>query len=694
MTMEQRDLLIELGCEELPPKALRKLMEAFRDGIAEGLQQQGLQHAGINAYASPRRLAVTLKQLDAQQADQAIEKRGPALNAAYDASGNPSKAAEGFARSCGVSFNTLEKLETDKGAWLVYRSMQKGQPLASLLPTIIDNALNKLPIPKRMRWGSHKVQFVRPVHWLVVLFGADVIPCQILGQTAGRTTRGHRFHAPAPIELQQPADYVDALAKARVIVDFDQRKATIEKAVAQVSQKHQAHAKVDPDLLEEVTALVEWPVPLVGQFEADFLQVPQEALISTMEGNQKYFPLLDAQGKLLNKFITIANLESPHPEKVIAGNEKVVRPRLSDARFFYETDKKKTLEQHGDALKNVTFEIQLGTVYEKAERVSVLAGQIAESIGSNIAWAERAGRLCKADLASGMVGEFPELQGIMGQYYALHEGEPLDVAKALNEQYQPRFAGDAVPATLTGAAVAIADKIDTLVGILGIGKHPTGDKDPYALRRAAIGVLRIIIEKALPLDLRWLCEKARALHGERINNASIDKDFLDFMQGRYLAFFQEQGISTDIVRAVLAVANSQPLDFSRRVQGVKTFKSLPEAEALAAANKRVRNILSKRAETTALPAINAALLSENEEQALNQALQAIQAQLTNAGDDYANNDYAAQLQTLAKLRAPVDAFFDKVLVNAEDSAVRNNRLSLLSQLQGVFLRIADISELQ
>lgn len=689
MTMEKRDLLIELGSEELPPKALRKLMDAFRDGIADGLQQHGLQHGGVNAYATPRRLAVIVTLLDAQQADQAIEKRGPALNAAYDASGNPSKAAEGFARSCGVSFDALEKLETDKGAWLVYRSLQKGQALANLLPGIIDNALNKLPIPKRMRWGAHKVQFVRPVHWLVVLFGEDVIPCDILGQTSGRSTRGHRFHAPAPIPLRQPADYVDALASARVIVDVDTRKARIEAAVAHVSQQHHAHAKVDPDLLEEVTALVEWPVPLIGQFEEAFLQVPQEALISTMEGNQKYFPLLDAQGKLLNKFITIANLESPSPEKVIAGNEKVVRPRLSDARFFYETDKKKTLEQHGAALKNVTFEIQLGTVYEKAERVSVLAGQIADAIGGNVAWAERAGRLCKADLASGMVGEFPELQGVMGQYYATHEGEPLEVAKALNEQYQPRFAGDAVPSTLTGATVAIADKIDTLVGILGIGKHPTGDKDPYALRRAAIGALRIIIEKALPLDLRWLCEKARSLYGERLSNTNVEKDFLEFMQGRYLAFFQEQGVSTDIVRAVLAVANSQPLDFSRRVQGVRTFKGLPEADALAAANKRVRNILSKRTEDSILPEVNPALLTEAEEQALNQALQSAQTQLEHAG-----SDYAMRLQTLAQLRTPVDAFFDKVLVNADDLAVRNNRLSLLSQLQGLFLGIADISELQ
>lgn len=689
MTMEKRDLLIELGGEELPPKALRKLMDAFRDGITEGLQQHGLQHTGVKAYASPRRLAVIVSSLDAQQADQSIEKRGPALNAAYDASGNPSKAAEGFARSCGVTFDALEKLVTEKGTWLVFRTQQQGQPLAQLLPGIIDNALTKLPIPKRMRWGSHKVQFVRPVHWLVVLFGQDVIPCNILGQNAGRTTRGHRFHAPAPIELKQPADYCDALAGARVIVDFDQRKARIENAVAEISGKHNAVAKVDPDLLEEVTALVEWPVPLVGQFEEVFLQVPQEALISTMEGNQKYFPLLDGQGKLLNKFITIANLESPHPEKVIAGNEKVVRPRLSDARFFYETDKKKSLEQHGESLKTVTFEIQLGTVYEKAERVGELAGQIAAAIGSNVAWAERAGRLCKADLASGMVGEFPELQGIMGQYYATNEGEPIEVAKALNEQYQPRFAGDEVPSTLTGAAVAIADKIDTLVGILGIGKHPTGDKDPYALRRAAIGVLRIIIEKALPLDLRWLCEKAGALHGERLSNRNIEKDFLDFMQGRYLAFFQEQGISTDIVRAVLAVANTRPLDFSQRVQGVKTFKGLSEAESLAAANKRVRNILSKRTDATPLPAVDASLLAENEEKVLYQTLQAVQTQLAAQGENY-----AAKLQTLAQLRTPVDAFFDKVLVNADDLAIRNNRLSLLSQLQSQFLGIADISELQ
>ena len=687
--MQQNNLLIELGGEELPPKALRKLMDAFRDGIGDGLKAAGLGFDFIDGYATPRRLAVMVTRLDPQQPDQVIEKRGPALNAARDANGNPTKAAEGFARSCGVSFDALETLETDKGAWLVFRSQQQGQPLAAILPVIINNALDKLPIPKRMRWGASREQFVRPVHWLVVLFGADVLPVRALGLDAGRTTFGHRFHAPAPIELAHTSEYIERLGLASVMADIDARKNSITQAIADVAARHGGHAKVDPDLLEEVTALVEWPVPLVGQFEEAFLEVPQEALISTMESNQKYFPLLDSQGRLMNKFITIANLNSPHPEKVIAGNEKVVRPRLSDARFFFVTDKKKTLSQHGDLLKNVIFEAQLGTVDEKAQRVSVLAGRIAGAIGSNVAWAERAGRLCKADLATGMVGEFPELQGIMGEYYARHDGEPDDVARALNEQYQPRFAGDALPVSATGASVALADKLDTLVGILGIGKHPTGDKDPFALRRAAIGVLRILIEKSLPLDLQPLVADAIAGYGTRLTNTNVAKDAFEFLSGRYLALFQEQGITTDIVRAVLAVSGSQPLDVSRRVHGVAAFKALPAAEALAAANKRVRNILGKRTGTEPLPAVDVTLFGSSEESVLWERICAAREQ-----SSALVSDYGARLQALSALREPVDAFFDKVLVNADDEAVRNNRLSLLSTLQGLFLGIADISELQ
>ncbi len=687
--MQQDNLLIELGGEELPPKALRKLMDAFRDGIGEGLKAAGLGFDFIDGYATPRRLAVMVTRLDAQQPDQTIEKRGPALNAARDASGNPTKAAEGFARSCGVRFDALETLETDKGAWLVFRSQQKGRPLAAILPTIVNNALDKLPIPKRMRWGASREQFVRPVHWLVVLFGAEVLPVRALGLDAGRITFGHRFHAPEPIELAHTSEYVERLGLACVMADLDARKSSITRAIDDAAARHGGHAKVDPDLLEEVTALVEWPVPLVGQFDASFLEVPQEALISTMESNQKYFPLLDGQGRLMNKFITIANLNSPYPAKVIAGNEKVVRPRLSDARFFFVTDKKKSLQQHAELLENVIFEAQLGTVDEKAQRVSVLAGRIASAVGSNVTWAERAGRLCKADLATGMVGEFPELQGIMGEYYARHDGEPDDVARALNEQYQPRFAGDALPASTTGAAVALADKLDTLVGILGIGKHPTGDKDPFALRRAAIGVLRILIEKSLPLDLHQLVADAVAAYGPRLTNTRVAQEAVEFLTGRYLALFQEQGISTDIVRAVLAVSGSQPLDVSRRVHGVAAFKALPAAEALAAANKRVRNILSKRTDSAPLGAVNATLFVGIEESELWERITAAREISTALG-----SDYGARLQALSTLREPVDTFFDKVLVNADDEAVRNNRLSLLSTLQGLFLGIADISELQ
>ncbi|OUS32297.1 glycine--tRNA ligase subunit beta [Gammaproteobacteria bacterium 45_16_T64] len=684
------DLLIELGTEELPPKALKKLMSAFAEGISKGLATHDLAHQGITPYATPRRLAVKISGLVTQQADKSVERKGPAIKAARDAEGNPSKAAEGFARSCGVSFDELQTLETEKGAWLVFRSTQQGKQTASLIPEIIEQSLNKLPIPKRMTWGAHKDAFVRPVHWLVVLFGNDVVQCNILGKAAGNESRGHRFHAPAVFTITSPGDYESQLKERFVIADYDQRQSQILEGVKTIASSTTGTPSIDNDLLHEVTGLVEWPVPLIGNFEEDFLQVPQEALISAMQEHQKYFPVLDSNGKILPHFITVSNIESSDPSQVINGNERVIRPRLSDARFFFETDKKKSLEQHNEPLSKIVFEAQLGTLLEKSARVSTLAKYIAERIGGNEEWAARAGLLCKADLSTEMVGEFPDLQGIIGTYYAANDGEAEEVGLALNEQYQPRFSGDKLPSTLTGAAVAIADKVDTLVGILGIGKKPTGDKDPYALRRAALGVLRIIVGKKLPLDLVELFQQSSTLYADKLTNAHVKEDYLEFLQGRYMSWFQEEGFSTDIVKAVLGVNPTAPLDFYQRIEAVKAFKALPASEALAAANKRVGNILGKREDTSELPAVSEALLEAEEEKRLFTIVAQKSADMQSSG----SKNYTKVLSSLAELKDPVDAFFDNVMVNVEEPALKNNRLALLQELHGLFLDIADISVLQ
>ena len=548
------------------------------------------------------------------------------------------------------------------------------------------DSLNKLPIPKRMRWGASRVEFVRPTQWLVMLLGDTVINGEILAQQSGHQSQGHRFHHPEQVRISSPANYLEDLRAAWVIADFDERRQIIKDKVHELAAKENGTAIVPDDLLDEVTALVEWPVPLVCSFEERFLAVPQEALILTMQDNQKYFCLLDNNGKLLPRFITVANLESTNPSFIVEGNEKVVRPRLNDAEFFFNQDKKHKLESQNARLQNVVFQAELGSVFDKAQRISKLAAAIAPQIGGDAQLAERAGLLSKCDLATEMVGEFPELQGIMGTYYAQHDGENNEVALALDQQYQPRFAGDELPGTATGQAVAIADKVDTLVGILGIGKHPTGDKDPFALRRAALGVLRIIVGKELNLDLAFLLQQAVALYGDKLTNKNVSGDFLDFMNGRYQTWFIDEGISIDIVKAVLAVNPTKPLDFYLRAKGVQAFKQLPEAEALAAANKRVGNILSKRDTSEPLPELNQALLQESEEQVLASAVNLHQSD--NAGD------YPSRLQSLAALKEPIDAFFDKVMVNVDDEAVKNNRLALLNQLHQLFLDIADIAELQ
>ncbi|WP_417787009.1 glycine--tRNA ligase subunit beta [Stutzerimonas xanthomarina] len=683
--MSALDFLVELGTEELPPKALGKLSDAFRTGIEKGLKDAGLKHGRVQAFAAPRRLAVLIEQLDTEQPDRSINLDGPPLQAAFDAEGEPTQAALGFARKCGVDLAEVDR----SGPKLRYSRSIPGQATAELLPAIVETSLNELPIPKRMRWAARKEEFVRPTQWLVMLFGEQVVDCTILTQRAGRESRGHRFHSPNPVRISKPTSYLEDLRGAHVIADFAERRELIAKRVEQLAGEQSGSAIVPPALLDEVTALVEWPVPLVCSFEERFLDVPQEALITTMQDNQKYFCLLDANGKLLPRFITVANIESKDPAQIVAGNEKVVRPRLTDAEFFFKQDKKQKLDSFNERLKNVVFQAQLGTVYDKAVRVSRLAAFIAERTEGNAQWAARAGLLSKCDLATEMVGEFPEMQGIAGYYYAANDGEPTDVALALNEQYMPRGAGAELPSTHTGAILAVADKLDTLVGIFGIGMLPTGSKDPYALRRAALGILRILIEKRLDLDLVAAVRFSISQFGGQVKTEGLADQVLDFIFDRLRARYEDEGVEVASYLSVRAVQPGSALDFDQRVQAVQAFRNLPEAEALAAANKRVSNLLSKF--EAKLPATVEPRYFDNATEfslysALQQAEQAVQPLA-------ADRQYREALERLAHLRGPVDAFFEAVLVNAEDASVRANRYALLARLRGLFLGVADISAL-
>ena len=681
--MNAQDFLVELGTEELPPKALKSLGEAFLGGIEKGLKAAGLDYANARMYAAPRRLAVLVSGLAAQQPDRTVNLDGPPVQAAFDKDGNPTQAALGFAKKCGVDLALVDK----SGPKLKFSQSIAGQPAVSLLPGIVETSLNDLPIPKRMRWGARKEEFVRPTQWLVMLFGDQVIDCTLLAQKAGRVSRGHRFHANREVRISSPASYAEDLRSAYVIADFAERRELINTRVAELAAAQQGSAIVPPALLDEVSALVEWPVPLVCSFEERFLAVPQEALITTMQDNQKYFCLLDGNGKLLPRFITVANIESKDPAQIVAGNEKVVRPRLTDAEFFFKQDQRQPLEKRNERLANVVFQAQLGSVFNKAERVSALAAFIAERIGGDATRAARAGILSKCDLASEMVGEFPEMQGIAGYYYALHDGEAEDVALALNEQYMPRGAGAELPQTLTGAAVAVADKLDTLVGIFGIGMLPTGSKDPYALRRAALGVLRILIEKQLDLDLVDAVSFAIQQYGDKIKADGLQAQVLDFIFDRLRARYEDEGVDITVYQAVRAISPGSPLDFDQRVQAVQLFRQLPEAAALAAANKRVSNLLSKAQDSVA-PTVEAHFFDNPREFSLYSAIQ----QADHAVQPLAaERRYRATLELLAGLREPVDAFFEEVLVNAEDPAVRANRYALLAKLRGLFLGVADIS---
>ncbi|WP_242200570.1 MULTISPECIES: glycine--tRNA ligase subunit beta [unclassified Pseudomonas] len=683
--MSAQDFLVELGTEELPPKALNTLADAFLAGIEKGLHTAGLKFAAKKVYAAPRRLAVLLTALETQQPDRSINLDGPPRQAAFDAEGNPTQAALGFAKKCGVELSEIDQ----SGPKLRFSQVITGKPTASLLPTIVEDSLNDLPIPKRMRWGARKEEFVRPTQWLVMLLGDQVIDCTILAQKAGRDSRGHRFHHPQAVRITSPANYAADLRAAYVLADANERRELISKRTEELARLQEGTAIVPPSLLDEVTALVEWPVPLVCSFEERFLDVPQEALITTMQDNQKYFCLLDVDGKLLPRFITVANIESKDPQQIIAGNEKVVRPRLTDAEFFFKQDKKQKLEDFNLRLQNVVFQEKLGSVYDKAVRVSKLAAYIAPRIGGDAAWAARAGLLSKCDLATEMVGEFPEMQGVAGYYYALNDGEPDDVALALNEQYMPRGAGAELPTTLTGAAVAIADKLDTLVGIFGIGMLPTGSKDPYALRRAALGVLRILIDKKLDLDLTQAVVFAVGQFGGKVKQAGLAEQVLEFVFDRLRARYEDEGVDVSVYLSVRALQPGSALDFDQRVQAVQAFRKLPEADALAAVNKRVSNLLSK-ADNLGNTEVDPSLFADAKEFSLNSAI----AKAENAVKPLlAERNYAEALARLATLREPVDAFFEAVMINADDAGVRKNRYAMLARLRGLFINIADISVL-
>ena len=686
---ERETLLVELGTEELPPKALIDLERAFRDAIAGGLREAGLNAGLVRSFATPRRLAVLIDELPLRQPDRATERRGPPVKVAFDAEGRPTRAALAFAESCGVPVEQIGRVETPKGAWLSHSATEAGQTTAALLPAIVAHAAAALPVPKRMRWGSGEAEFVRPVHWLVMLLGSTPVPGRVLDLEAGRTTRGHRFHAPQPLELSHAQDYPSVLEeRGRVIADFARRRARIESEVRAAAAGVGGDAMIAAKLLDEVTALTEWPVALAGHFEERFLALPEEVLVATLQDHQRYFPVRTRDGALAPYFIAVANLESRAPAQVRAGNERVVRPRLADAAFFWDSDRSCSLASREEALAGVVYQARLGSLADKARRVAKLARLVATRIGGDADIAERAARLAKCDLLTQMVGEFPELQGVMGRRYALHDGEPADVASALEEQYLPRFAGDRLPASNAGRALAIADRLDTLAGSFAVGSRPTGNKDPFGLRRGALGMLRIIIECRLELDLRELLGEAVLL--QPVPGAVVD-ELYEFVMERLRAWYLDSGeFATDEFDAVLARRPVSPLDFDRRLRAVHRFLSLDASASLAAANKRIANIL-RQAGDPELPAADSGRFTESAERALHTELVRQQARVEPL---LAAGRYTEALEQLAALRGVVDEFFDRVLVMTEDAGVRTNRLALLAQLRRLFLHTADLSRVQ
>ena len=693
-------ILFELGCEELPPKSLKPLRDALQSSVIAQLNEAEISFDSIKAFAAPRRLALQIQGISDKQPDRSEQKRGPAIKAAFDAEGNPTRAAMGFAKGLGIEASELITINTDKGDYVGYEQTIQGQATTELLPAIFQIALDKLPIAKRMRSGASRNEFVRPVQWAVLMKDSTVIDATIQGHQTGTQTRGHRFHSPDYYNIGHANDYEELLRGLKVVADFDKRQMLIKNQVKALADQVNSDAIVPQDLLDEVTALVDFPIALRASFEARFLQVPQEALISTMQADQKYFCLTDKAGKLQPYFIFITNIESKDPNQIIEGNEKVVRPRLADAEFFFLQDQKQPLFALTESLKNRVFQDKLGTIWEKSERIAKLAAFIAalmQQQGQQISIDEtvRAGILSKADLASSLVGEYPELQGIAGTYYARLNNEPEAVAASLEEQYLPKFSGDVLPQTAIGICLALADRLDTLVGIFAIDQAPTGSKDPFSLRRSAIGILRILIEKQLPINLVALVEQAIKNYttedGSKI--AKMGDTFtqvMAFLNSRYRAMYTEQGVSVDTIQAVQAINPHMPLDFDQRIRAVQAFSELSQASMLADSNKRVANILAK-SEVSVADNVDEALLSEPAEQSLyasvQQAQTAVQPLLEQA-------DYTQVLQTLASLDEPLTQFFDNVMVNSEDAALKNNRLALLKQVRALFLTVADISELQ
>jgi glycyl-tRNA synthetase beta chain len=687
------DLLVEIGTEELPPKALQTLSKAFADGFEQQLRAHGISYSEIERFAAPRRLALLTKQVSRQQPDQESLRRGPAVQAAFDAKGAPTPAAVGFARSCGVAIDELEREQTEKGQWLVFRSRVKGRTTAELAPALAEAALGALPIPKRMRWGTHEVEFIRPVHWICLMQGDDAIAGQVLGVAACTRTYGHRFHHPAAIALSSAGEYGEALRTTGFVeASFERRRELIRKQVTELADSHGLRARLDSSLLDEVTALVEWPQAILCRFDGDFLDIPPEVLIETMQSNQKYFPLENGDGVLQASFIAIANLISRDPAQVRAGNERVIRPRFSDAAFFWSQDNRQPLESFRKRLETVVFQDKLGTVAAKSCRVAKLGCSLANTFDTDPTLIDRAANLAKCDLVTSMVYEFPGLQGIMGRYYAERSGEHPDVCRAMEEQYLPRFAGDMLPTGACGRALALSERLDTLVGIFGIGLRPSGTKDPYGLRRASIAVLRILVETPLDLDLRDLL--IRAIDGYQ--TAVVSADTLDatlgYMLDRLRSYYADRGVAMDSVEAVLGSGATNPWDIDRRVAAVTAFRSLPEAEALAAANKRIRNILTKAGvDVAAETPVDESLLTEPTERTLFVRIREFSDRIKPLADQ---RKYQDLLIALAGLRTDVDAFFDEVMVMAEDDAVRLNRIRLLQRLFALFLRVADLSRLQ
>lgn len=685
------DFLLEIHTEELPPKSLSHLAKALQQEMEKQLEKANLKFKAAQTYVSPRRLALYMQDVATEQAAQTIERKGPALNAAYDKEGKPTQACQGFARSCGIEPKDLMTIKNAGGEWVGYREEVPGKSTRSLLPAMIQQSLAALPIPKRMRWGERTESFIRPVHSVLALFGKEVLEATILGQVAGQMTYGHRFHYPKALKISSPKSYAATLEKkAYVIADFEKRKALVRSQTEQVVQDilgPDAKIIMDEGLLNEVTGIVEWPVAICGRFDAEFLSVPAPVLISAMQDHQRYFPIVDKNQQLLPYFAAVMNIASKDPARVVAGNERVLRARLSDAKFFFEKDKTQSLESRVQALKGIVFQAKLGTLYDKAERISKLSKLLAKELQLDERTAERAALLAKADLTSEMVGEFPELQGEIGYYYALHDKETQEIAQAITDHYKPRFSGDSLPQPGIGCMVALADRIDTLIGIFGIGQIPTGDKDPFGLRRAAIGVLRLIIENRLDLDMLPLLTEAAKLYGN-LENKEVVSQVLRFMQDRLKAWYQEQDISPDVFAAVAALNSSRFADMHRRILAVQHFKGLPGAESLSMANKRVSNILSQYTETISAKTVNPDLFEDESEKDLARALND---QAERNAPLYQAANYVEVLNNLATLRAPIDQFFDKVMVMAEDKAIRENRLLMLGQLRTLFLQVADIA---